>query len=237
MALLEETPQQEIESKKVAYLPLDILMNILDLKYGKRVDRGNDYFFPVTFKGKTLHIETPKVLFMFKLDKYRDKGSKTAYDKYSINLSLREICREAENGHNVTNFKYLLENLDLFAMQETFDDPKFKFSSAILPNFKDINKPPVLRVKVPSDGNRLKITIVKEDGKECYYPTANEFSDLFKHRNEVKCILEVNPIWYAGGYTDPKDPSKNKPKKFGISYKLVKIQLADSGRRIVQFRE
>lgn len=231
MALLEES--KDVEKLKLAYLPLDILMNISELRYGKRVERGNDFFFPVTFKNKVCHIETPKCLFMFKLEKYRNPEGQ--FDKYSINLSMREICREAENGHNVTNFKYLLENLDLFAYQGNFDDSRFKFTSSILPNFKNLNKPPVLRVKVPSDGKRLKITIVREDGKETYYPLASEFEEMFKHRNEVKCIIEVNPIWYAGGKQDP-DPAKCKPKKFGISYKLVKIQLADSGRRAVQFR-
>lgn len=231
MALLQES--KDVEKNKLAYLPLDILLNISELKFGKKVERGLDFFFPVTFKGKTCHIETPKCLFMFKLEKYRNKNGK--FDKYSMNLSLREICREAENGHNVTNFKYLLENLDLFAMQENFENPRYKFTSAILPNFKDLNKPPVLRLKIPSDARRLKITIVKEDGKEAFYPLASEFEELFKHRSEVKCIIEVNPIWYSGGNQDPK-LGEIKPKRFGISYKLIKIQLADAGRRAVQFR-
>ncbi len=218
---------------KFAYLPMDILSNIGELKFGKRVDRDSDYFFPVTYNGKTCHIETPKCLFMFGLEKYRNPGGK--FDKYSINLSLREICREAENGHNVTNFRYLLENMDLFAQQEIYDDPKFVYFSSVRPNHKDAKKPPVLRIKVPSDSKRLKITIVREDGKEQYYPLVAEFDAMFKHRNEVKCIIEVNPIWYAGGKVD-MDPSKLKPKKFGISYKLIKIQLADAGRRLVKFR-
>lgn len=232
---LEES--KDVDKLKLAYLPLDILMNISELRYGKRVDRGGpnkDFFFPVTFKGKTCHIETPKCLYMFKLDKYHDPDGGN-FDKYSISLSLREICREAENGHNVTNFKYLLDNLDIFAMQGNFSDPRFKFTSSIMPSKKDIHKPPILRVKVPSDAKRLKISIVKEDGKEYYYPLISEFEEMFKHRNEVKCILEISNIWYAGGKQDV-DPNKSKPKKFGISYKLIKIQLADNGRRAVQFR-
>jgi len=225
---------KETETPYYAYLPMDILYSIGDLKYGKRIDRGEDYFFPVTFKGRTCHIETPKCLYMWKLDKYKNPGGK--FEKFSINLSLREICREAENGHNVTNFKYMLENLDLFAMRDDFDNNEmFKYTSPICISYKDTKKPPTLRVKVPSDGKRLKVTIVKEDGKETFYPTIAEFEETFKHRNEVKCIIEVCNIWYAGGRID-KDPSKRKPKKYGISYKLVKIQLADAGRRIVQFR-
>lgn len=232
---LETIDEEKLSSvePKFAYLPMDILGNISELKFGKRVDREPDYFFPVTYHGKTCHIETPKCLFMFGLEKYRNPGGK--FDKYSINLSLREICREAENGHNVTNFKYLLENLDLFAQQEIYEDPKFVYFSSVRPNHKDPKKPPVLRIKVPSDAKRLKITIVREDGKEQYYPLVSDFDAIFKHRNEVKCIIELNPIWYAGGKLDI-DPSKAKPKKFGISYKLIKIQLADAGRRLVKFR-
>lgn len=234
MAQIEES--KEVEKQNLAYLPMDILINISELRYGKRVDRGGpayDFFFPVTFRWKPCHIETPKLLYMFKLDKYMDPdGGK--FSKFSISLSLREICREAENGHNVTNFKYLLENMDLFAMQGNFNDPRFKYCSSILPSKKDLHKPPILRVKVPSDGKRLKITIVKDD-KELYYPLATEFEEIFKHRNEVRCILEVSNIWYAGGKQD-SDPIKARPKKFGISYKLIKIQLADNGRRSLKFR-
>lgn len=208
------------ESKHVAYLPMDILTNLDELKIGKRVDREKDYFFPVTFKGKVCHIETPKMLFMFDLKPYRTAGCK--YDKYSIHLSLREICREAPEGHNVTNFKYMLENVDLFAMQDMLDEVN-NYWSAIRPNYKNEKKPPTLTIKVPSDNKRLRITIVSEDGKEIYYPTIDQFRALFKHRNEVKCIIEMNPIWYAN-------------KRFGISYKLIKIQLAEAGRRSIQFR-
>jgi len=229
---IDETEEVSEPKFKFAYLPLEILSNISELRFGKRVDRDPDYFFPVTYNGKTCHIETPKCLFMFGLEKYRNPGGK--FDKYSINLSLREICREAENGHNVTNFKYLLENIDLFAQQEIYEDPKFNYFSSVRPNLKDPKKPPVLRIKVPSDAKRLKITIVREDGKEQYYPLVTEFEAIFKHRNEVKCIIEVNPIWYAGG--NIKDLHHLEPKKFGISYKLIKIQLADAGRRIVKFR-
>lgn len=229
----ENARTEETRTAQYAYLPMDILSDIGELKFGKRVDRDTDYFFPVTYKGKTCHIETPKMLYMFKLEKYRNPGGK--FDKYSINLSLREICREAENGHNVTNFKYLLENLDLFAQQDIYEDPRFVYFSSLRPNHKDSKKPPVLRIKVPSDAKRLKITIVREDGKEQYYPLASDFEAIFKHRNEVKCIIEINPIWYAGGKLDV-DITKMKPKKFGISYKLIKIQLADAGRRLVKFR-
>ena len=213
-----------------AYLPMDILKSLDELKLCQRIDRDRDYFFPVTFRGRTCHVETPKCLFMFGLTSYRNPGGK--FDKYCINLSLREICREAENGHNVSNFKYLLENLDLFAQGDIFDDDKLKYSSPILKNYKSDKKPPVLRVKVPSDAKRLKITIVK-DGKDVYYPLVSEFNELFQHRSEVRCILEINPIWYA--VTKDKQTGKDIIK-FGISYKLIKIQLADSGRRSVQFR-
>jgi hypothetical protein len=212
-----------------AYTPLEILSDLDDFKLCQRVDRDKDYFFPITFKGKVCHIETPKCLFMFGLSSFRNPGGR--FDKYCINLSLREICREAPDGHNVTNFKYCLENIDLFACCDIIDDPKFKWFSAILKNHASEKKPPVLRVKVPSDAQRLKITIVK-DGKENYYPLVSEFNELFQHRSEVKCILEVNPVWYA--YT--KDKEGKEIIKYGISYKLIKIQLADSGRRSVQFR-
>lgn len=224
VADLEESEIMEAEestSKKHAYFPHEILSNLEYLKFGPKIERESDYFYPVTFRGKTCHIQTPKCLYMFGLNKYRNPGGK--FDKYSIHLSLREICREAPNNNNVTNFRNLLENIDLFAQQDNFEDPKWKYWSALRPNHKSDRKPPTLRIKVPSDAKRLKITIVKEDGKECYYPLASEFEEMFKHRNEVRCIIEVNPIWYAGS-------------KFGISYKLIKIQLAEAGRRDIQFR-
>lgn len=215
-----------------AYTPLEILSNLDELKLCQRVDREKDYFFPVTYRGRVCHIETPKCLFMFGLTSYRNPGGK--FDKYCVNLSLREICREAPEGHNVTNFKYCLENLDMFAQGDVFEDPKLKYFSPILRNHKQEKKPPVLRIKVPSDAKRLKITIVK-DGKESYYPLVSEFNELFQHRSEVKCIIEVNPVWYAQSIM--KDDGKTvEVVKFGISYKLVKIQLADSGRRSIQFR-
>lgn len=212
-----------------AYTPMEVLSNLDELKLCPRVDRDKDYFFPITFKGKVCHIETPKCLFMFGLAPYRNPGGR--FDKYCVNLSLREICREAQDGHNVTNFKYCLENIDLFASCDIIDDPKFQYFSAILKNHASEKKPPVLRIKVPSDAQRLKITIVK-DGKESYYPLVSEFNELFQHRSEVKCIIELNPVWYAYA----KDKQGNEIIKYGISYKLIKIQLADSGRRSVQFR-
>src|SRR3954468_12908796 len=127
---LEET----VIPKKLAYLPLDILNNLEELKYGPKIDRERDYFYPVTFKGRTCHIETPKCLYMFGLNKYRNPGGK--FDKYSIHLSLREICREAAHGNNVTNFRKLLEDLDVFAQQESFEDPKWKYWSPIRPNHR-----------------------------------------------------------------------------------------------------
>lgn len=220
-SISEEKEIEETSSKrtKIAYLASEILASMEDLSISKTVIRGNDHYTPITYKGKHCQIETPKCLFMFGLTKYRNPDGK--YDKYSIHLSLREICRDNEN--NVTKFKYLLENLDLFAMQDRFDDPKLKYWSPIRPNHKQERKPPVVRVKVPSDASRLKITMVNEEGKTVYYPLATEFEKVFHHRNEVRCILEINPIWYAGN-------------KFGISYKLVKIQLAESGRRDIEFR-
>lgn len=226
--------KKESENVYYAHRAMDILTNISELKYGKRIDRGDDWFFPVTFQGKICHIETPKMLYMFKLDKYRNPGGK--FDKYSICLSFREICREAEDGNNVTNFKYMIDNVDIFAFQDNYYTNDYKFTSSICPSRKDHKKPPTLRIKVPTDGKRLKITIVKSDGSEIYYPTVEEFEDTFKHRNEVKCIIEMGNIWYAGGHKD-KDPTKCRPKKYGISYKLIKIQLADSGRSVVQFRK
>jgi len=212
---------EEDKSKrtKVAYLPKEIMGFMNDLKLNKTVLRGQDHYTTITYKDRVVQIETPKCLFMFGLEKYRNPEGK--YDKYSIHLSLREICRDAEN--NVREFRYLLENLDLFAMGDKFDEPNLKYWSPIRPNHKQERKPPVLRVKVPSDASRLKITMATEDGKVSYYPLVSEFEKIFHHRNEVKCILQINPVWYAGN-------------KFGISYKLIKIQLADSGRRDIEFR-
>lgn len=178
------------------------------------VQVDKDSFVPVLFRGSRCLIETPVCITIFNLTSYKNPGSDEG--RYSIALSLQNI-----NAKEMKEFRELLERFDTWGAKQS-TDPHDQYVSAVL--YTDDKKPPFLRVKVPVFKNKVQLEVLDMDGISVATPTVDEFREHVKHRNKVKAIIQVNPIW--------RSRSSNGVMKFGISYKLVKLKVLEEGKNI-----
>ena len=196
----------QIEEKSVAYFPFEILESMEDLKVGQRESRNNDFFFPVTYAGQRCRIQTPVLLVMFGLTSHNNPESEKApTPKYSLHLSLKAVNEE------IKIFNTLLHKMDEFAKEYRLGNEIYW--SSLRPAM-DPKKSDLLRLKIPLTNNKKKliIDVIDTKGRVHTLPTIQHFKELVKHGCKAKCIIEVNPIWYAG-------------KKYGISYRILKIAI------------
>lgn len=165
----------------------------------------NDYNTPIYFRGNKLRIQTPILQCMFGISKYKDPGNVT--QKYSTHLTLRH-----QDVANIL-FKRLLNEIDDWVLSKVALPPE-TYYSAIRHNHANPNLPPVLRVKIPSEDDNLRLDIFTEEG-EVNEPYIGDAETYIKHRQYMRCILELNGCWVAGN-------------KFGVSYKLLQVQLINT---------
>lgn len=194
------------ETKAVAFFPFEVLEAMEELKVGGREARNNDFFFPVTFQGSRCRIQTPELLVMFGLTTHCNPDSGTnPIPKYSLHLSLKPV------NEDIVIFREWLAKMDEFAMGYKLGNEQYW--SSVRPA-QDAKKSDLLRLKMPLTNNhkRLILDIIDTKGRIHTLPTIQTFKELVKHGCKVKCIIEVNPIWYAG-------------KKYGISYRILKLAI------------
>jgi len=185
------------------YFPYEIAQNMDDFIIAPKVMQNErDYYYPLYFRGFKCKIQTPVMQLMFGIQKFKNPGSDV--QKYSLHLSLR--CSDTETKQ----FKTLLREIDNYAKINTNLPPDTYFSP-IRHNYANPDLHPVLRVKIPSQEDVLMCDIYTEH-TVLNEPTYNEATEALKHKNYVRCILELSNIWVAGS-------------KFGVSYKLVQIQI------------
>jgi hypothetical protein len=218
-------PGQEI--KKIEIHTVKTCLDYLeDFKISPRVKEHTNYYFPVLFRGLKCQIHVPVMMELFGLLNYKDpsrNGSSTENKpKYSIHLCMDDSTNE------IYNFHCLIDYLDKIAQQHIsslseqdlgfkFNDKRFhqfSFYSALRENRKDKSKPLGLRIKVPCQDNLMGCDLY--NGEELLSKDLETFQKYVKHGTYMKCIIEVNPIWY-GTYTGDN--------KYGISYKLIALRI------------
>lgn len=193
------------QTENLPLLPFEVIESIEDFKVGDRHDRNNDCYFPVTYQERRCNIQTPTLYVMFGLSSHKNPGE--SIQKYSLHFSLKPIDQE------VATFHKMLDCMDQFAAEyKLFDDAEYCSSVRLVED--KTKKSDLFRCKIPTtaNGNKLIIDIIDANKKVWALPTIAEFKKLVKHHTKVKCIIEVNPIWYAG-------------KKFGLTYRIMKMQL------------
>ena len=158
------------------------------------------YYHPMLYDGMRLRIQTPILHVPFNIQTYRNPGSQI--EKYSLHVSLQ--CLKPEQK----DFKEFLQKVDTMVMSMVPLPPETYFS-CIRYNYANPTLPPVMRIKIPADENVLLIDVFNE-GDTISGPTVEQLKGILAGECSVKCVIEMNPVWVAGG-------------KFGISYKLIQL--------------
>lgn len=200
-----------------AYTSYDLLSHMNDFTVGQsKVQVADDSFITVNFRGKRCMIETPIATAVFGIKAYKNPGSKII--KHSLHISL------GTNGsEEMEEFKNLLYKLDEWAKAKNKEIGKHANDIYWSPIRKSSNKdmkPPSLRIKIPCYNKKANIDIYTTKQKCIKSPSIDLVKRLVPHRTQVKCIIAINPIWRAG-------------KKYGISYKLLKLKITEEAKNIL----
>lgn len=200
-------PEDEDNGQSV-YFPYELMYDIDDFDIGPRVTKGNDYYHSVTYRKERIRLQTPPMVAMFGLKKYFIPGDNNP--KYSLNLSLKETSQE------ITEFGEFVRKLDKFVQK--LKGTKGTYCSSITDDDAKLKDPssthsPLLRVKIHvCRKDRLLVDVISPNGDVIALPDEETFRKLVPARCNVKCIIEVNPVWFAGN-------------KFGISFRVLKLQV------------
>lgn len=210
------TEEEEPNETVYAYKSDELLANVEDFQICEsKVQVADDSFIHVNFRGKRCIIETPIAVAVFGIKSYHNPGSKVL--KQSLQLSL------GSNGSKeMEDFRKLLYKIDEWAKPNKFQEHDV-YTSAIRSSKKHKKKPPALRIKIPSFGNKTTLDLIDSCGKLIRNPSPSLLKRLIPHGTQVKCIIAVNPLWRAN-------------KKYGISYKLMKLKIKEPAQN-VQFRD
>lgn len=208
-----------VEEKEV-YFPNEITANINNLTVGKIHQYQNtDYSLNIKYLNKKIKIQTPVTKAMFGLSSYCHPGSHIP--KYNIDLLL------SMDNEEQRSFVEFVKSMDQYVLNlPIFKDTKQKYSSPIRYSYRNPNLTPVLRVKINDNGEKLLMELFNDSGDqptEIVQPTIEEVRNLITHGTNVRCIIEINPVWHAGN-------------KFGISYKLLQIEIVPQ-IKVYKFRE
>jgi hypothetical protein len=188
--------------RNTPWFPKEVLANLERFSIGYCVTKNdNDCYYPISYDGSRLKIQTPIMQCMFGVQKYRNPGSTTT--KYSIHLSLRTNTPEQKE------FADFLRVVDREVMSR-IDMPPETYYSCIRHNHANPNLPPVVRVKIPSTDNLLNIELYHNES-EYFDPSYETAQQILTHKTNVQCILELQNVWVAGN-------------KWGVSYKLLQAQ-------------
>lgn len=215
---LEVKEEKKESGMKPPYLIHELLDNLEHFHLGERRIRGkSDSFIPITFQDKRCNFQTPPLMVMFGLNTYTTPGT-NGVQKFSLHFSLKPADQEMEE---FIQFCYIMDD---FAKEYDLNDCD-KYWSAIRENTKDLKKHPVLRVKINCSGeSKLLLDMEGIKGDVIRLPTVEEFQKYVSHRSIVRAILEVNPLWYSG-------------KKYGLSYRLLKLQVIENPKALIEFRK
>lgn len=223
---LEPVYKEPIDPLPVyAYRPDELLEHMDDFTVGERrvefAAEEMDSFITVNYKGRRCLIETPIATAVFGIKGYKTPGSKT--QKYSLHISLGH-----GNVGDMEDFRLLLHKLDDWASAQykwatDLDDKTgHTYWSPIRKGGAKSKKPMSLRIKIPCYQQRCNIDLYSAKGKCFKNPSIDQVRSMLPHKTQVRCIMAVNPIWTAG-------------KKYGISYKLLKVKVVEEARN-VEFR-
>jgi hypothetical protein len=207
--------------QKIIWTVSELLDTLHLLKLKPKVRKGSSFWYPVCLLNQKCRFQTPICSVDLGILKYKYEDSPNQ-KQYSINLTI-----DNRNQTNY-NFKCLLELIDTFGVkshnllfptkegvkffskQEVLEEPCWRYFSAIRPNYNDSSQPLSVRVKIPCSKNLLNIQLSYED--QIIEPTLENLEKYIMTGCKVKCILEVNPLWY------------NK-MLCGISYKLIALKI------------
>lgn len=218
-------PLEPVNAPVYAYRPDELLDHMDDFTVGERrvefAAEEMDSFITVNYKGRRCLIETPIATAVFGIKGYKTPGSKT--QKYSLHISLGH-----GNVSDMEDFRHLLHKLDDWAAAQykwatNLDDKSgHTYWSPIRRGGSKSKKPMSLRIKIPCYHQRCNIDLYSARGKCIKNPSIDQVRSMLPHKTQVRCIMAVNPIWTAG-------------KKYGISYKLLKVKVVEEAKN-VEFR-
>lgn len=200
---------------------VDELLALLEkIQIQRMIREGKHFYFPLTLEDQPIRFYTPPLILNFGLQKYKyRKNVETDPYKYSIFLGTSKHTES--HYHSMC----LFEALDMIAyqhhqrMNQLTKEQKEDYTlfSPLRPNYKDDTKPLTLRVKIPFKEPYLKCQLFRSEGT--ILPTVEQFEKYVPENSTVKCLLEVNPIYYSERGND----KEGFRKIYGVSYKLVAI--------------
>lgn len=170
-----------------------------------------------------LKIQTPVVITAFDLSSHIYKNAKRA--KYSLCLSLDPTI----NG--VKELIGLINEIDATTLR-TFQakdsdqyDPNLSKSKFIkIVKYSENNQyPPTIRCNLVSNMKQFKCRITK-NGENIKDSSIMNVTNLLKKGTKVRCILELNPVWFNPTlYLDKK--TNKKSTSWGVSWRIVAIDI------------
>lgn len=192
---------EPIPARNWPLFPKEIIDHFNEFAIGPPIyTNTKSYYHALLFNGTRLRIQTPILHVPFNIQTYSNPGSDLK--KYSLHLSLQSLKTEQKE------FREFLQKVDTM-VQTMIPLPPETYFSCIRYNYANPQLPPVMRVKIPADEDILLIDVYC-DGDTITSPTVAQLKTILDKECSVKCVLEMNNVWIAGG-------------KFGVSYKLIQL--------------
>ncbi len=243
---MEETETKSNNSKEKwiqwPWLPKEFIPHIEKITTSIRYSiNETSYTRKLQYLREPIKFQTPEVNMMFGVKEYKLPNQSSQYNlpdndknkeyRYSVHLSLKRETPEEKW------FFLLLEKIDEFGQRlmknEVFTQTHLKrpnntlqeisptYKSAICYNYEDKTLPPVLRLKIKSVKNRLRLDIFLVDHKGKIYetfknPEIHIAQKLLDRECRAICIFQINGFWKAG-----------IPSYYGISYRLLQVHVLD----------
>lgn len=189
------------------------------IKVGERQFRNNneDSYLPVLYRGVRLYIQSYKMMMVYGLTPYIRKSDKQL--KYCIHFSLKPT------NNDIKLFATFFRNMDQWASTYRIHNNHTYWSAIKEGDREDPDtKSDNIIFKVNTTHKKLLMDLTDLDGNVHTLPTAEEFKKICPPKCWVQVIIETNPIWFAG-------------KKFGISYRILKLKVCEIPKKSVEFRE
>lgn len=185
-----------------ALFPDEFDYNVLNLGNRIRHNDNDDWSADLLYDGIPLQIQTPYMHNVFGLSSYTNSNNKTSY---SLSFEMRTDVQE------LADFKEFIGNLEQWIkekLEKTDDVKDCEFFSSIRPSKKS-HLPDTFRVKLKVRKDKFDVKYFKNRLNE---PWKIDDKTKIQHRDRVRLVLELMPIWCAG-------------KRYGISWKAVTIQI------------
>lgn len=182
----------------VPLFPSEFDANLLELGERKVHNDNGDWSAKLSYDDMPVQIQTPWLKNLFGV---------SCYNAHSNQRKSYSMSFELSDDPDIVSFKEFLLQLDVW-FKEKFTEIELKgeyFSSVRPPNKSHL--PPLLRTKLKVKGQNFDLMYL-DSAFAKKWPVDSEF---IQHGDKCRCILELLPVWSAGG-------------RVGTSWKIVTLQ-------------